>query len=1247
MAKLKQSGTMRDVDKMAVNAKSLVELLALKDMPFLVNKVSYLSASTPLNDVLSSLASDLLKTAEKIIEVAGVLSGAEGHIVPEVTSVNNDLRELFKGHYDPGSKSITLFGVTIRKGDQLHRKTPSQISDRVYEAAFSNYGPEFDFEGFRQITRKLRALDKNTIPSLQSPFSERMNYVAVLTMADKWTPFVERLMDTCLDVQNFKMTLGSGQKAEFLERVSSGRAMVDGVVKTSTYISRVDGVLQISSKHKNNPDLLKRINAMLKEIPFIKGIEIDQSIPLVKFHDVLVEIKKMNLDVPDAFELKGRLLGGYGVCGLAAYVNNDGEESYTPSRGFANANLKIVAFDVDHPTSIAHEITHFQDRPILDKVTGMEQNGLRNYIAEYMAGKIDRLAFSSMLDGVAGGAGLSSTLLSDREIIARVGEIGFLLNRHHYQNGESIESFAERVRIAEVKENEDDDEKLAFDIRMVSPIDDYLGTNSLYQKLIYFELDKWSPDELEMVRDYTHDYFYKPNPEVSRRLMERWEKGELSALSSNYVKRRGNNKKGSSVSTLELEKQYAVLAKLEQSSLRAFYEKGNDTGVFQEGELISLLQNALFRLGDKGTGKKPGRQTYPLFTGQISALLDLVEHVEEKRPIDVFLGHRTLVDHARRSFGLLAEALHPSEAHLDLLMKSMAVNTLRSWPDAGKKERPPLNHYQGIALPTRDGFLNSDLYKRYREVLTASYEQVTSFSDSMGSITHLPLDDQYVIAAMHFLAYASKEIKLVSGHLTPGYVESASTHLKAVRFSELGDDELRRYIYSKHDEITSSGFNIRAYMPEMLDHESEIAMEMFQSGLLDTLGITEMEVHDYIDNFDAPESLSRDDTSKRWRWSKNVTPNPIVEERLKWFLVGLSRHPAHQGTRDRRYPSRHIRHPNFYRGIEEDGAMTPLTAFLNLVYTKGENVSDQVVSSALEKVLASQNGLLDAISKNTMAEIDEKKANVFSDGSLANVIGEQSPYSLYLSQTYFNVKTESVKDGVTFSSRFSDAGCDLLRAALVNEFMTAGKKGEQSRTKAVKFNNSSEMVLTTYPHEDGYDAKEQGVSIALSLAKKHAAETPAFSKENVLGYENARQDYENSRVSITRWIQNARVSENVASAVLQGMEAFGNAHFVFPQYEGVNWDALVTPGTSVLLYAVESGLHGGDFRPYINSVSEALLNPDSPEIEPVCVPEITPVMEGEERPVLKKELPTVDPNVNVPPVRKDGVIRKENQLRMF
>ena len=68
----------------------------------------------------------------------------------------------------------------------------------------------------------------------------------------------------------------------------------------------------------------------------------------------------------------------------------------------------------------------------------MDEN--REKVVSHFGAKIDKSVITEMAGTMV------DYFLNDREIIARLGEIGLMLNKFNYTDGESVAEFAERAR---------------------------------------------------------------------------------------------------------------------------------------------------------------------------------------------------------------------------------------------------------------------------------------------------------------------------------------------------------------------------------------------------------------------------------------------------------------------------------------------------------------------------------------------------------------------------------------------------------------------------------------------------------------------------------------------------------------------------------------------------------------------------------------------------------------------------------
>ena len=56
-----------------------------------------------------------------------------------------------------------------------------------------------------------------------------------------------------------------------------------------------------------------------------------------------------------------------------------------------------------------------------------------------------------------------------------------------------------------------------FDVTLTKPFDVYMGQNNPLNQQIYFNLAEWTPEELSLVANYTHDLYFTPNPDSRAR----------------------------------------------------------------------------------------------------------------------------------------------------------------------------------------------------------------------------------------------------------------------------------------------------------------------------------------------------------------------------------------------------------------------------------------------------------------------------------------------------------------------------------------------------------------------------------------------------------------------------------------------------------------------------------------------------------------------------------------------------------
>lgn len=421
-----QTRTMADISRYANKTIRLSAFLAETEMPLFIDKLATQGSDSPSLSLMEALDKDINVTAEYLKDMSKILQTVNSeHRAPELEMEQDDMRVLFPDAYNSTSQTLSLFGLTLRKGRDYDL---SRMENKfVRETLFNGVFPKSNYADFKNLLTHLRKLDKAPTPSIKSPLTERIAYMTTKAATSHMDGFKRDVLKLLEGYQNIRRSMDIKSQQMVDDRFYGGRAMLYGVTKASTYISKEDGILQVGSRHKKHPQAIESIHSLVKSLPFIRAVEIDQSSDIRKFRDMMRDLENMKLDCPRAFELKDRKLGNYRFSG--AYATRS--DQLTFERGVTIPDMEIIAYDQDSPASIAHEIAHFMDP--------REGNEMRNRIVAHFYNKIDQDIFEEM------GIGNTDYFLSDAEIFARLGEIGFLLNQYGIQPGETPAMLTKRV----------------------------------------------------------------------------------------------------------------------------------------------------------------------------------------------------------------------------------------------------------------------------------------------------------------------------------------------------------------------------------------------------------------------------------------------------------------------------------------------------------------------------------------------------------------------------------------------------------------------------------------------------------------------------------------------------------------------------------------------------------------------------------------------------------------------------------
>lgn len=624
-----------------VKTKTLVNLTSLypqveafsslcreSNEPIVFERMLFLNEDSDPADIVLAFDADLGKTARILKSIALLLNSADKNgVVQEITSGNNDLKSLFGDRYDSEKMTVEVFGIRITKS---MRDLPDDgWKERLYLNIFksglpANVAHFSSYDEFKKHKSLMKTYSNETQPNIEKPLDQRIKYCHIETMIENQRAFHSFLMTKANKFSDFRSSLTERSRSELDEKLIASRALIDGVIKSSTYITN-DRIIQVSTKHKRESENLKNagydqflntLHQAIKNNPYIMAIEIDQDTELLKAHDTLIELNGLTFDTDETFVLKFRKIGNYDASGLSVVTDAEGRNNISKQYGYSNRKLRIVAVDVESPSALAHELSHYRDINRSDPT--------RAAFIEFLKEKMDIETLVELADN--GSKYDARYYSSGAEIIARAGEIGFILNKFNYQDGESITDFSARVAVEE--NNRKPEGAIKYTMSLSEPIDYYLGRN-IFTKNIYFNIADWSPEDISIVRDFTRSFFHKVDPDITKRLNEKLNSEELKKITEEHAKRKKTQKTRKISPPTDQEKMNAVFAKMAPGELAKTYQRAIAKSLLRDGEFGLAFSAAGCRLFDGGGAKTSKGISWRLLEKVIEEMRSLSNSVTE------------------------------------------------------------------------------------------------------------------------------------------------------------------------------------------------------------------------------------------------------------------------------------------------------------------------------------------------------------------------------------------------------------------------------------------------------------------------------------------------------------------------------------------------------------------------------------------------------------------------------------------
>lgn len=456
------NNTLIAISKHTNKVLKMATYMAQSEQPMLLDNVYMIDDGTPQKEALELFQKDFDKTVDLIEKSHQLLSTVRGdHIVEQLDNNSKDIRDIFFDKYDPKLFTIQLPAITLNLKYALEKEN---VRDSISNAVLG-----IDYKTFKDFIKncdKIYKLDEYSIETEE----DAIEYLSSLAYREKYDIIVDKIKTIAGDFSEYRETLGLNNRNLIDNEITFTRSMIDSVMKNSTYITK-ENVEQLASSHKKNMPDVKQLYDFVKNNNYISSIELDPDTNLKSVLDILLKTEGLKMNIPEQFCLKCRKLGNYNANGL-----------YLPRQ-------HITAVDISNPSALIHELTHAAD------ISNPELYGhkLREEMVNKFSKRIDvnDLSVKNKL----------SYYLSPNEVIARLGEISYILNKNEY-NGESMGEF-----IAKVKDNEKD--YTSDFLNIAKPINEYLSRSN-----IYFNFENMKKEDLMEIKEYFRSYFGVNNDEI-------------------------------------------------------------------------------------------------------------------------------------------------------------------------------------------------------------------------------------------------------------------------------------------------------------------------------------------------------------------------------------------------------------------------------------------------------------------------------------------------------------------------------------------------------------------------------------------------------------------------------------------------------------------------------------------------------------------------------------------------------------
>lgn len=593
--------TLLNISKYSNKVIKLAKYFQESNQPFIIQELMEISNQTDQIELLEAFDKDIKKTVSELhgIQKLLITVDEEGN-VKELKNDDKNLKSIFNENYDLENQTVKFPSAIL---DLRNPKAQKDLKKEIIENIL-DLSPE-QYKQLMKIKDTLKDVNKEELAN----DNEKINYLINKSNIDFVKDSVEKINQYVKSFVDIRKNLNFEEKELIDKRIVSGRTMIDGILDNSTVLMFEDDFEKISPQHlKDNENAQETIEEIKKELKGtkLKLIEIHEDADLEKSLFMLKQLKSLNLNLTEQFEFKIRKIKNYSPNGI--YL--DSNDLYTEEYGYHNIDYNIVALDVDSPSSMIYELTNY----VGSSNKEFADSPVRRAIALHFKSKVN----SNILQENKSYNSYINTLKSTKKVMARLGEIGYILNKYDYkghENKEDLMSFFDKVRLMEKMEHKGEKE-----MPIVHKIDFYRKNSTQY-----FDLDNLHQEELKIIKEHFKSYYNTINEEFSplentsilRTLEKLKEEQKLKEIQKEILEAE-KDEEAPKIKRRKYDQEENPVSKINLDNIDSILEYNDKDKLFTEKELCEFLSENIYHLN---------RRKYSLTVGEAEDKVKIFESI--------------------------------------------------------------------------------------------------------------------------------------------------------------------------------------------------------------------------------------------------------------------------------------------------------------------------------------------------------------------------------------------------------------------------------------------------------------------------------------------------------------------------------------------------------------------------------------------------------------------------------------------